>query len=111
MHRDPLWTVTLFAALVVVLLMVPIVDPIAARIAAGYAPREFVWHDPGPPERLDFAGTFDPDLQLPAAPFTFEKEDLSGTQPKIFVRDARRALWNVKFGFEAKPESFSWRIV
>lgn len=47
----------------------------------------------------------------PRAPFTFLREDLSGTQPKFFVRDAAGATWNVKFGYEVKNESFCWRIV
>jgi hypothetical protein len=47
----------------------------------------------------------------PRAPFTFLREDPSGTQPKFFVRDAAGATWNVKFGYEVKNESFCWRIV
>lgn len=51
------------------------------------------------------------DVAPPKAPFTFLREDPSGTQPKLFVRDANRATWNVKFGFEVYNESFCWRIV
>jgi hypothetical protein len=47
----------------------------------------------------------------PRAPFTFLREDSTGTQPKFFVHDASGALWNVKFGYEVKNESFCWRIV
>jgi hypothetical protein len=47
----------------------------------------------------------------PKAPYTFVREDPSGTQPKLFVRDAAGATWNVKFGFEVHTESFCWRIV
>ena len=50
-------------------------------------------------------------VQPPKAPFTFVREDPSGTQPKVFVRDAAGANWNVKFGYEVHNESFCWRIV
>ena len=47
----------------------------------------------------------------PKAPFTYVREDPSGTQPKLFVRDAAGVTWNVKFGYEVHNESFCWRIV
>ena len=47
----------------------------------------------------------------PKPPYTFLREDPSGTQPKLFVRDAGGATWNVKFGYEVHNESFCWRIV
>jgi hypothetical protein len=59
-----------------------------------------LWH---PPKPVDAAP--------PKPPFTFLREDTSGTQPKLFVRDAAGATWNVKFGFEVHNESFCWRIV
>lgn len=79
--------------------------------AAVNSPGALLWRDPGKPEEIDFAGTFDPDVHLPQPPFRFESEDLSGTQPKLFVRDANGAKWNVKFGSEVKSEAFCWRIV
>lgn len=51
------------------------------------------------------------DVPPPTAPFTFLREDPSGTQPKLFVRDAAGRTWNVKFGFEVRTEAFCWRIV
>jgi hypothetical protein len=50
-------------------------------------------------------------VQPPKPPFTFVREDPSGTQPKLFVRDAAGVNWNVKFGYEVHNESFCWRIV
>jgi hypothetical protein len=47
----------------------------------------------------------------PKPPFTFLSEDPSGTQTKLFVRDAAGATWNVKFGFEVHNEAFCWRVV
>ena len=51
------------------------------------------------------------EMALSKQPFTFVREDPSGTQPKLFVRDAAGATWNVKFGYEVHNESFCWRIV
>jgi hypothetical protein len=59
-----------------------------------------LWHPPKPV-----------DVAAPKPPFVFLREDPSGTQPKLFVRDANNATWNVKFGFEVHNEAFCWRIV
>jgi len=61
-----------------------------------------LWHDPS---------TRSGGVPAPRAPFTFLREDPSGTQTKFFVHDASGATWNVKFGNEVKNESFCWRIV
>jgi hypothetical protein len=74
-------------------------------------PHGWLWHDPGDVAALDFGGTVGAPVHLPKPPFTFVREDPSGTQPKVFVRDAEGATWNVKFGYEVHPESFSWRLV
>lgn len=50
-------------------------------------------------------------VQPPKPPFTYLREDPSGTQPKLFARDAAGATWNVKFGYEIHNESFCWRVV
>jgi hypothetical protein len=47
----------------------------------------------------------------PNPPFTFEKEDLSGTNPKFDVRDQDGVKWKVKLGAEAKPETVASRLV
>jgi hypothetical protein len=60
---------------------------------------------------FDFGKTAGSNVQPPKAPFTFIREDLSGTQPKVFVKDASGGTWNVKFGYEVKNESFCWRLV
>ena len=49
--------------------------------------------------------------QAPAPPFQFIKEDVSGTNPKISVRDSAGREWSVKFGAEAIPECFASRFV
>jgi len=45
------------------------------------------------------------------AKFTFDKEDLKGTNPKFSVKDADGTKWKVKLGVEAKPETASARLV
>lgn len=76
-----------------------------------YATAEPVfWRDPGPVQSLDMirgpGGG-----KTPQTPFTFIEEDKSGTSAKIIVQDANRTKWIVKFGEEAKPETFASRIV
>jgi hypothetical protein len=44
-------------------------------------------------------------------PFHFVREDRSGTQPKMEVRDERGRVWDVKFGREARVEVVASRIV
>jgi hypothetical protein len=50
-------------------------------------------------------------VSAPAPPFRFIAEDLQGRSPKIDVRDARGRLWSVKFGPEARAETFACRLV
>lgn len=47
----------------------------------------------------------------PHGPFTFEKEDLNGSNPKFVVRDPDGAKWKVKLGLEARPETVATRLV
>ena len=69
-----------------------------------------LWHDPGAVETLDFrTGIGGADL-APKPPFTFEDEDLSGTTPKVQLKDANGRSWSVKFGVEASPDTFSSRM-
>ena len=73
--------------------------------------KNVLWTDPGDVSTLDFAhgkGGVDGE---PQPPFTFLKEDLGGTTPKVTVKDAADATWNVKFGDEASPQVFCNRLV
>jgi hypothetical protein len=47
----------------------------------------------------------------PHGTFTFEKEDLDGTNPKFVVRDEDGVKWKVKLGVEARPETAASRLV
>lgn len=77
----------------------------------GFEPSKAVlWQDPGQVDLRDFQyGPGGPGLQ-PQAPFTFEKEDLSGRSPKVRVRDGKGRTWVVKFGEEALPDVFASRL-
>lgn len=56
-----------------------------------------LWRDPGPIASRDlFWGSGSAD-RSPQPPFTFVKEDLSGTKPKVHVVDNRGVAWSVKF--------------
>jgi hypothetical protein len=70
-----------------------------------------LWTDPGAVESLDLAGGPGGRAGAPAPPFTFEKEDVSGSNPKIRVRDANGRVWNVKWGREVHADVFASRIV
>jgi hypothetical protein len=48
---------------------------------------------------------------MPKPPFNFEKEDTTGTNPKIKVIDANGVKWNVKFDEEVHGEIAASRIV
>ena len=47
----------------------------------------------------------------PHGPFTFESEDLAGTNPKYDVRDADGVKWKIKLGAEARPETVATRFI
>lgn len=61
------------------------------------ANRAVLWRDPGPIGEKDLKwGVGSADRQ-PAPPFTFVKEDLSGSKPKVRVVDQNGVRWNIKF--------------
>jgi hypothetical protein len=70
-----------------------------------------IWRDPGAVEQLDFKYGIGGADHAPAAPFAFVKEDTSGTSPKALVKDAAGREWAIKFGREAKPDTFASRMV
>ena len=100
-HRIPL---ILTVALVTIgLATVGAARPKAKRV-------EILWRNPGRVESLDLANGVGGAARAPRPPFHFLEEDLSGSNPKIKLRDARGAQWSVKWGEEAKPEVFASRL-
>lgn len=47
----------------------------------------------------------------PKEPFTFEKEDMVGSNPKFDIVDQEGVKWRVKMGDEARPETVASRLV
>ena len=74
------------------------------------ATRHRIWREPSESDAADLR--FGPGGRdsVPAPPFRFVEEHLSGSQPCVAVRDARGRLWRVKWGDEAKPEAFAVRV-
>ncbi len=65
-----------------------------------------LWQDPGQVEAFDMgAARF-----APKPPYTFVREDMGGTGPKVLVRDAAGIEWRLKGGHDVKPETFITRF-
>lgn len=69
-----------------------------------------LWRDPGRVEALDLVNGVGGSARAPHAPFHFIEEDMTGSNPKIKVRDAQGREWSVKWSEEAKPEVFASRL-
>lgn len=70
-----------------------------------------LWEDRGNVASLNLVyGIGSPD-GMPKPPFQFDKEDVTGTNPKIKVIDANGIKWNIKFDEEVHAEVASSRIV
>src|SRR5580704_18026799 len=70
-----------------------------------------LWQDPGNIASRDLYYGPGGETDQPHGPFTFEKEDLDGSNPKFVVRDRDGVKWKVKLGTEARPETVASRIV
>jgi hypothetical protein len=69
-----------------------------------------LWRDPGPLEALSLVYGPGGRDGAPVAPFTFLEEHATGSQPCLSVRDARGARWRIKWGPEARVETFAVRL-
>ena len=74
------------------------------------ATRHRLWREPSERDLIDLRYGPGGAEGVPVAPFTFIEEHLSGSQPCVAVHDARGRRWRVKWGHEAKPESFAVRL-
>ena len=70
-----------------------------------------LWQDPGNITSRDLYYGSGGEKDQPRGPFTFEKEDLDGSNPKFVVRDSDGVKWKVKLGTEARPETAASRLV
>jgi hypothetical protein len=70
-----------------------------------------IWRDPGRVESRDLFYGPGGRSGMPKPPFRLIRQEKGGTSKKLLVRDARRRLWEVKFGDEAKAEVLATRMV
>jgi len=80
-------------------------------IAARTPANRIVWRKPQAMSEADWVWGPGGRGRAPAPPFQFLKEKMGGTNPKVNVRDARGALWVVKFGGEVHTEVFAARLL
>lgn len=66
--------------------------------------KPMMWADRGNISGLNLVYGIGSPESVPKAPFTFVKEDVSGTNPKIRIQDANGVLWNMKFDEEVHAE-------
>jgi len=69
-----------------------------------------LWEDRGDTSRLNLVLGIGSEAGKPKPPFKFDKEDLTGANPKIKVIDANGVKWNFKFDEEAHSEVAASRI-
>jgi len=80
-------------------------------LIAGCAAAQVLWKEP--PKFTTADWTWGPGGQkmAPSPPFRFVREKFGGTNPKVEVRDSAGRRWVVKFGSEARPDTFLARLV
>jgi hypothetical protein len=69
-----------------------------------------LWEDRGEISQLNLIMGIGSEEGMPKPPFQFDKEDTSGTNPKIKVIDANGVKWNIKFDEEVHAEVAASRI-
>lgn len=70
-----------------------------------------LWREPDDVASRDLFFGPGGEQHAPQAPFHFEQEDMSGSNPKFDVRDRDGVKWRVKLGSEAKPETVATRLL
>src|SRR6476646_4403586 len=81
---------------------------ISASVATAQPRR--ILEDRGPIQSLDlFRGNTSPD-RAPVGPFTFQSEDLGGTNPKAVLQDANGVRWSAKWDEEVQSEVAASRL-
>lgn len=90
-------------------LVVALLPVSAARVEPRKA-ANVLWRNPGNVVSKSFEYGPGGRAHSPLPPFHFVKEDLSGSNPKIEVKDSHGTLWSVKWSEEAKAEVFASRL-
>jgi hypothetical protein len=86
-------------------------DKNANSAAPSEAGTPALWADRGDISQLNLIWGIGSAEGQPKPPFTFDKEDTTGSNPKIKVIDANGVKWNVKFDEEVNAEIAASRIV
>jgi hypothetical protein len=87
-------------------------EPKNARDNAESARSAVMWVSPDDVRTRNlFYGSGGEKRQPHGTTFTFEKEDMNGTNPKLDVRDSDGVKWKLKLGTEARPETTASRFV
>ena len=79
--------------------------------AVATAGQNVLWRDPGDMATRDLFYGPGGKAHEPRGPYTFDKEDLKGSNPKFVVKDANGVKWKVKLGPEARPETVATRVI
>lgn len=74
------------------------------------ATRHRIWREPTATDLADLRFGPGGSEGVPRPPFRFVEEHFTGSQACVAVRDGHGRLWRVKWGHEAKPESFAVRF-
>jgi hypothetical protein len=69
-----------------------------------------LWEDRGDISRLNLVLGIGSEAGKPKPPFKFDKEDVTGTNPKIKIIDANGVKWNFKFDEEVHSEVAASRL-
>ncbi len=76
----------------------------------GQGPAE-LWRDPGDIASRNLYYGRGGKAHEPHGTFTFDKEDMNGSNPKFDVTTSDGVKWKVKLGVEARPETVASRLV
>ncbi len=108
----PMFKSTLFAISLVALGISISATAVPLAAAEGdRAPIDQLWTDRGDIRSLDLFYGSGAKEREPHGPFTFESEDLDGTNPKFVVRDQDGVKWKVKLGAEVQAETVATRLL
>jgi hypothetical protein len=69
-----------------------------------------IWREPTASDLADLRFGPGGEPMQPAPPYHFVREHFEGSRPCVAVRDRYDRLWRVKWGNEAKPETFAVRF-
>ena len=70
-----------------------------------------LWHSPADIQSRNLFFGPGGEKHAPHTIFTYDKEDMNGTNPKFEVHDENGTKWKVKLGAEARPETVASRLV